>query len=219
MADWVLPIFRRAIEIKEGLRLNEEYWEFSRCHKELLALLQKPVPEPLRSDILGDQRNFDASFTSTRTGGFFGARYALACWLDEIFITDSPWRTQWNENKMETSLYEITLRAQKFWDQAQRALSRPGRDAIEIYYLCVMLGFRGDMAEKPRELEAWRRHIEEQILQTEDRAYTPPPALKINPDVRLLKGERVMQKWFMVVVGIALLFIPVLVVLAANLMR
>src|SRR5207237_236794 len=32
---------------------------------------------------------------------FLGVRYALACWLDEIFVLDSPWGQEWNERKLE----------------------------------------------------------------------------------------------------------------------
>ena len=57
-------------------------------------MLQAPVPDHLRSDILGDQRAIDASVLSTSNRlGYLGIRYALACWLDDIFILDSAWRT------------------------------------------------------------------------------------------------------------------------------
>ena len=215
IADLVFPVLRKAIEIKEGLRANEKAWAFADSQKKLLSLLQAPVPESLRPDILGDQRAIDASISSNRIG-YLGIRYALACWLDEIFISDSAWKEQWNASKVETNLYGMNDRASEFWRQAQRAQTRPTRDALEVYYLCVMLGFRGELIEKPAELIAWRENVENQITQGEEREYAPPPPLTITPNVRALKGGGVMGKWFLIVTVIGLLFIPLVVYWVAG---
>src|SRR4051812_38641783 len=39
------------------------------------------------------------------SGNFLGARFALTCWLDELFIVHSPWSSAWNERKLEVALY------------------------------------------------------------------------------------------------------------------
>jgi type VI secretion system protein ImpK len=214
IADLVFPVFRRAIEIKEGLRVNEKAWDFADSQKKLLALLQAPVPEPLRPDMFGDQRAIDASVSTNRIG-YLGIRYALACWLDEVFIFDSPWKEEWNASKVETTLYGMNERAGEFWKQAQRAQTRPNRDGLEVYFLCVMLGFRGEYTEKkPEDLIAWREGVENQITQGEDREYKAPPGQQVAPNVRPLKGAGVMGKWFMIATMIALLFIPLLVWIA-----
>ncbi len=215
IADLVFPVLRKAIEIKEGVRTNERVWDFADSQKKLLALLQAPVPDPLRQDFLGDQRAFDASISSARHG-FLGIRYALACWLDEIFIADSAWKDQWNANKIETTLFGMNERAFEFWRQAQRAQSRPTRDALEVYYLCAMLGFRGEMIDRPADMLAWRESVEPQITQGEGREYTPPPGLNIAPNVRALKGAKAMQKWFMIATVIGLLFIPLVIILVLR---
>src|SRR5205807_5159764 len=74
---------------------------------------------------------------------FLGVRYALACWLDEFFILNTPWEKKWNERKLEVELYGTNDRAWKFWRQAELALALPQDDAVEAFFLCVMLGFRG----------------------------------------------------------------------------
>ena len=94
--------------------------------------------------------------------------------------------------------------------------ARPTRDALEVFYLCVMLGFRGEMAGKPVELNAWRDAVEAQIMHGDDRAYTPPPGLKLTPNVPELKGASVMQQRFLLVTVLALLFIPLVVVLITR---
>src|SRR5262245_41314086 len=32
---------------------------------------------------------------------FLGIRYALTCWLDELFILDSSWAREWENNALE----------------------------------------------------------------------------------------------------------------------
>lgn len=212
LADLVFPLLRKALDIKEGLAASPQAWDFADSQKKLLALLQAAVPEPLRQDMLGDQRAIDASVSTSRLG-FLGIRYALACWLDEIFIGDSSWKDQWNDNKVETTLFGINERATEFWKQARRAESRPTRDALEVYFLCVMLGFRGELFDRPAELAAWRDSAENQITQGEDREYTPPPGLNVAPNVHPLKGTQGLQRWAMIATAVALAFIPLLICL------
>ncbi len=84
---------------------------------------------------------------------FLGVRYALVGWLDELFTCDSPWAALWNEQKLEVELYGTNDRAWKFWEQARLAQARPGSEALEVMFLCVMLGFRGESARPHRRPE------------------------------------------------------------------
>ncbi len=86
---------------------------------------------------------------------FLGIRYALVCWLDELFTTRGPWMEAWNEHKLEVELYGSNDRAWKFWEQARLAQTRSTTEALEIFYLCVMLGFRGSLGQQPEQLATW----------------------------------------------------------------
>jgi type VI secretion system protein ImpK len=83
---------------------------------------------------------------------FLGIRYALVCWLDELFTSSAAWGGRWNEQKLEVELYGTNDRAWKFWRQAELAQSRAGTDAVEAFFLCVALGFRGELRERPDRL-------------------------------------------------------------------
>jgi type VI secretion system protein ImpK len=213
IADLIFPVLRKALEIKEGLNANPEAWDFADSQRRLLAMLQTAVPDALRPDLIGEQRALDSAASGGARLGFLGIHYALACWLDETFIADSPWRNQWNDRKLETTLFGTNERATEFWRQAERAQNRPTRDAVEVYFLCVMLGFRGELLDKPAELAAWRDRVEAQITQAEGRDYTPPPGLAVTPDVHALTGTLRMQRWFLVAAVAALAFIPLLICL------
>lgn len=84
---------------------------------------------------------------------FIGIRYALTCWLDELF--SGEWR-EWDENKLEMSLYRTNIRYGNFWQQARLAEASPSAaDAQEVFLLCVLLGFRGELGETPDKLREW----------------------------------------------------------------
>jgi type VI secretion system protein ImpK len=72
------------------------------------------------------------------------AKYALACWIDDLLIS-SPWRGHdwWESNSLEFALFKTRDRATKFYVRAKEAAELPRRDALEVFYLCVVLGFRG----------------------------------------------------------------------------
>src|SRR5262249_56273100 len=67
-----------------------------------------------------------------RGGGaqrFLGIRYALVCWLDELFIVGTRWSARWNERKLEVALYGTHDRGWRVLGQARPAEGRGGRGA------------------------------------------------------------------------------------------
>jgi type VI secretion system protein ImpK len=72
------------------------------------------------------------------------AKYALVSWIDEMLV-ETPWdgRDWWSNNVLEVELFNTRLCNEQFYVQAQEASSLARRDALEVYYVCVMLGFRG----------------------------------------------------------------------------
>jgi type VI protein secretion system component VasF len=91
---------------------------------------------------------------ASASDGYLGVRYPLACWLDEVMILQTPWSSQWTDNKLETALFGTTDRAWMFWEQAEKAKGRQGSTALEIFLLCIVLGFQGKFRGQQAELEA-----------------------------------------------------------------
>lgn len=98
------------------------------------------------------------------------AKYALACWIDEILIElDWPGREFWMENALEVTLFGTRDRYHLFYVQAREAGKQGGRDALEVFYIAVVLGFRGmygdpaaaaieaERLSMPATLEAWAK--------------------------------------------------------------
>jgi len=102
------------------------------------------------------------------------AKYALVAWIDDVLI-EAPWdgRVWWKEKALEVDVFNTRLREKQFYDKAVEAASLPRKDALEVFYVCVILGFRGiyrdpakasavvaalgKAAELPADLETWAR--------------------------------------------------------------
>ena len=98
------------------------------------------------------------------------AKYALASWIDEVLL-EAPWngRDWWNNNVLEVELFNTRLCNEQFYVKAQEATQQPKKDALEVFYVCVVLGFRGLYRDPqvaqlitqslglPTDLESWAK--------------------------------------------------------------
>jgi type VI secretion system protein ImpK len=98
------------------------------------------------------------------------AKYALVSWIDDVLI-DAPWegRNWWKENALEVEVFNTRLRNEQFYIKAKEAASAASKDALEVFYIGVVLGFRGlyrdpaaaaVLAEPrglPADLETWAK--------------------------------------------------------------
>ncbi len=210
VAAIVHPILARGLHLKERLDRGET---------PVFATEQAILEGLLTAGIAAGNDPGDAG-DDPRTVGFKGAvrrsaerlmtvRYAMACWLDELFILESPWETRWNERKMEVTLNGTNDRAWRFWDLARRPETRLDRDLLETFFLCVMLGFRGDLRDRPSELRDWVEGSRTQLTRIEGLEWTPPPELTPSTRVPPLEGGERLRR--MVVAGglVFLLLTPV----------
>ena len=142
--------------ILHGLKLRDRVAAGDRPHlggeqaklKGMLGSANSPAPWGSESDPTASVG------TGQAERSFLGMRYALTCWLDEVLI-EAGWR-EWDENKLESALYRTNIRYSNFWAQARLAEATPsGIDAQEVFLLCVLLGFRGEMGEQPGKLREW----------------------------------------------------------------
>jgi len=196
IADIVFPVFTEALRLRDRLE-NGEALEMAAEQAALRSRLKTAAEAQRWPDYGGDGERF------------LGMRYALTCWLDEIFILDSPWATQWNENKLEVSLYQTEpQRAWRFWVQAKMAQSRAVPDALEVFYLCVMLGFRGEGPEAPETLAGWREAAEAQINRGQGQTWPGPQELKPEGDSQPRRGRDRLRRAALALVAVAAILIP-----------
>jgi type VI secretion system protein ImpK len=98
------------------------------------------------------------------------AKHALVYWIDEVLI-NAPWegRNWWSENPLEVELFNSRLANEQFYHKAREAGTLTRKDALEVFYVCAVLGFRGlyrdPMAAAmlaparglPNDLESWAK--------------------------------------------------------------
>jgi type VI secretion system protein ImpK len=196
IATQMHKVFGRGLELKERLERGDRP-RFDIEHAELRKLLWADgqlATDPEYAGALGAGGNIRATMGSglDRDASFLGIRYALACWLDEIFIGDSPWSEDWTDQTMEVELvgYGTNERAWRFWRQARKAASRPGTDALEVYLWCVMLGFRGDPEGEGVNVVEWAERTRNHIIQTRNQKFPHDAGSPPKPDVPILTGRR-----------------------------
>jgi type IV/VI secretion system ImpK/VasF family protein len=185
----VYRVFARALDVKDRLDRGQPA-ELEAVRQELLNLVRNEAEGRRLPDYSGD-------------GVFLGARYALACWVDELFIIhcQSVWADQWKEKPLEYEIFKTNVAATKFWEQADIVLRRPGAarasitpgpDAVETFLLCVVLGFRGTYFDNPAKV---REYVEEMRPQlTRAGTWQPPRDLGVQTNVAPLQGRETLRR-------------------------
>jgi len=97
------------------------------------------------------------------------AKFAICAWVDSMLI-NAPWqgRGWWANNCLEKQYFGTRLAHAKFYEEARKAAALSRKNALEVYYIAVVLGFRGlyndptapQIAEQmklPPTIEAWAR--------------------------------------------------------------
>jgi type VI secretion system protein ImpK len=187
LAKHVYPVLLHGLKLKERLNRGERPHLASEqaTLKGMLGSPNQPPPWGGGADPLKSMAD---------TGHFLGARYALTCWLDEVFI-ESTWQREWDENKLEQSLFQTNIRYSNFWAQARLAESIPGSgDAQEVFLLCVLLGFRGEVGERPDQLREWVTAARSRATKGMGKELPPIPEKTPESNVPLLLGVEGYQR-------------------------
>lgn len=198
LATQVHEIISRGLDLHERLERREPA-DFHTEHDYLRKLLwaegeAAANPEYTGAIVIGASARGSAGFEPNTA--FLGARYALACWLDELFVLNTPWSTDWaaawKENMMEVEVVGTGSgeAAWRFWQQAKKASTRPGTDALEVYLWCVMLGFRGEPESEGIDPVKWADSTRKHIIQSRNQRFPHEAGGNPRPDVEVLSGRR-----------------------------
>src|SRR5262249_33662365 len=130
------------------------------------------------------------------------------------------WADLWKERPFEVALYGTRERAGKFWDQADLVLRRPnaprapnppGQDALETFFLCIVLGFRGRYLEDPARVREYVEEMRPQVSRTTPWSSPRELGVKTNCEPRL--GLATLRRVIAVYGGLAVLVMLVLLIL------
>lgn len=74
------------------------------------------------------------------------SKFALASFIDETVLTNNfPLRDEWEKYPLQLEYFGEQLAGNKFFDKLQAMLKQieTTQDAVEVYYVCMLLGFKG----------------------------------------------------------------------------
>lgn len=77
------------------------------------------------------------------------SKFALAAFVDETVLTNNfPLRNEWEKNPLQLEYFGEQLAGNKFFEKLEAMLKQMEvtRDAVEVYYFCMLLGFKGRYA-------------------------------------------------------------------------
>lgn len=166
-----------------------------------------PAEERLRIRTL-----IDHAEAALGTGGEWElAKYAIVSWVDEMLV-DGMWegREWWGNNVLEIELFNTRQCNEQFFLNAQEATKKAGRDALEVYYVCVILGFRGlyhdastssEIAKAlnlPTELKGWTRQTAMSIRLGQGRPALSDPGREVQGAPPLRPRSMAVWPWISV---------------------
>jgi len=116
------------------------------------------------------------------------AKYALCAWIDSLLI-NAPWSgaNWWKDNCLEVKYFGRRDAHEEFFRKALEAGELGRKDALEVYYIAVVLGFRGFYSDSdagysasiarslriPDNIEAWCRGIARSLQLRQGRPQIP----------------------------------------------
>ena len=77
------------------------------------------------------------------------SKFALASFVDETVLTNNfDLKDEWEKNPLQLEYFGEQLAGNKFFDKLEAMLKQIDvtADAVEIYYFCMLLGFKGRYA-------------------------------------------------------------------------
>lgn len=134
----------------------KEFDEVFLCLLELLRKIETEQNEPI--DYVKERGRLRDKVEALKTGSLKRdqlAAKALTAWIDESLI-NSSWskRKEWENNTLWVDLYGAPrTAATEFFIKFKEArdLPRDQRESMEVFYLCVALGFQGLYSDDKRD--------------------------------------------------------------------
>jgi type IV/VI secretion system ImpK/VasF family protein len=151
------------------------------------------------------------------------ARYALVAFIDEqVLKSNWPGRAEWMGRPLQLDLYREYAAGENFFNRMRNLLQQGGCSAaLEVYYLCLVLGFRGayGVSGDNRALASFRDAARQRVVE----AWPAGPKLgpRAEPPDRLGKTRSSRAPLIAVLVGTAVVVLFVVIglerLLSANL--
>jgi type IV/VI secretion system ImpK/VasF family protein len=216
VARYVHAVFRRGLELAQR-SVDGGPIEVDREQAELEGLLFHEPADELASELVAIDRPADVAAPGrpARTKpAIEDIRYLLICWLDDLFILSSSLADEWSESKLEVRLTGQNDRSAKFWVHVHEAERRHQINVLEVAYLCVALGFRGEMADDPERLAGWLEQTRRKIASNQPQPI--PAALSWRSVAHPLYGLQRFRRMAFLAAVVALASIPIVTLVLTS---
>lgn len=140
------------------------------------------------------------------------SKYAICAWIDALLI-DAPWQGKgwWKENCLEKKYFRDRVAHEEFFKRAVEAANLGRKDALEVFYLAVVLGFRGIYIDNdanyrssivntlrlPDTIEAWCRSTARSLQLRQGRPEIPE-AIQAGGSAKPLTGKNALVTYSMI---------------------
>ncbi|MBI3596643.1 MAG: DotU family type IV/VI secretion system protein [Nitrospirae bacterium] len=137
------------------------------------------------------------------------ARYAMAAFLDEMILSSSwPDKEQWSARPLQYEFFREQVAGVEFFNRLEsiRRSLPPNTELLEVYYLCLILGFEGQY--KIHGTEKLKKLIEDVSLEIQSRrgeATLLSPHGK-RPDELIEMVKRGLPSWIVAVSCVTVVF-------------
>jgi type VI secretion system protein ImpK len=140
------------------------------------------------------------------------ARYALTAFIDEQILKSTwPGRAEWMNQPLQLVLFRENTAGENFFVRMRAHLQHPTPSAaLQIYYLCLALGFRGQygLSGDMSSLSSFTQHGREQLSRILSSGATIGPNARPKERARAVKTSNLLV--YALVVGCLLLVIGVM---------
>ncbi len=117
------------------------------------------------------------------------AKYALAAFMDETILNSRwPFKERWADNPLQLDFFGTYLAGETFYDKLDELRQRPEAkpDLLEIYYLCMLLGFKGKYGVTGAEkLQLLIEQVSKELG-----TLRPPTPLELSPHWKIPDGPQ-----------------------------
>jgi type VI secretion system protein ImpK len=115
--------------------------------------------------------------------------FAMVAFLDEVILTSKdPAREDWVRKPLQEELFNLSTAGEMFFTRVERLFQRPDTselaDMLEVYYLCILLGFEGQYATRNKtELHLLADRVRQRIerIRGSDPRFAPAGILPGDP--------------------------------------
>ena len=136
--------------------------------------------------------------------------FALVAFLDEVILSSrDPARDEWVQRPLQEELFNITTAGELFFTRIERLLTRADTqelaDMLEVYFLCVLLGFEGQFATRNKtELHLLTDRMRQRIehIRNADPRFSPNGILPGDP-IAVAAPDPLVRKLKFAAMGIA----------------